>query len=158
LAPGSIVTQTLFSDPVNLGTATADATGELASTVTIPSTVPLGSHTLRLQGTANTGDPFTLDVGVTVATPAVALGANPILAVKQTTVKGTRVLDLRTRDVQARCMVTFTAGTHKAKVRADRTGTARAHITLPNHSKRGVIVTARITGKGCAPVQVTRRP
>lgn len=154
LAPGSIVTKTLFSDPITLGITTADNTGVLASTIPIPSTVPLGSHTLRLQGTTNTGDPFTLDMGVTVATPAVALGANPILTVKQATLKGARVVHLRARGVQARCLVTFTANRHQAKARANRTGTARAHITLPNQSKRGVTVTARITGKGCAPVRV----
>ena len=157
LAPGSIVTQTLFSDPIVLGTATADAAGELASTVMIPPTVPLGSHTLRLQGTTNTGEGFALDVGVTVATPVVALGANPLLTVKQRTTKGKRTLDVRAQGVQSRCLVTFTAGKHKVNARADRSGTARAQLVLPGKSKRAVNITARISGKGCAPVQVTRR-
>lgn len=51
-APNSQVRATLYSDPVELGTLTTDADGSLAATLTIPSSVPAGAHTLRLHGIA----------------------------------------------------------------------------------------------------------
>lgn len=157
LAPGSIVTQTLFSDPITLGSPRTNDAGELASAVRIPATVSLGEHTLRLQGTTNAGEQFTLDIGVSVATPAAALGANPILSVKREVVRGAYVLNIRARGVQARCLVTFTAGSQQSTARADRGGGANARFKIHNAGERTVSVHARVSGKGCVPVQVSRR-
>ena len=157
LAPGSMVIQTLYSDPITLGTPNANDAGELASTVKIPATVSLGGHTLRLQGTTNAGEQFTLDIGVSVATPAVALGANPILSVKRETKKRTHVLRVRARGVQARCLVTFTAGGQQSRARADRSGGAHARFAIQNENERGITVSARVSGRGCVPVQTIQR-
>jgi hypothetical protein len=44
--PGSVVTVTFESDPVNLGSATADEVGRIALQAQTPS-VPLGTHVIR---------------------------------------------------------------------------------------------------------------
>lgn len=63
---GSPVKATLFSDPIDLGSFTADGSGLVVGTVTIPSTVPLGQHTLQLSGTRADGTPRVLSQAVTV--------------------------------------------------------------------------------------------
>ena len=70
---GSTVTLTLHSEPVTLGSATADAAGKMALQATIPSDTPLGSHTITADGTAPDGSPLSLSVSLTVV-PAAANG------------------------------------------------------------------------------------
>ncbi len=70
-AGGSTVTVTLFSEPVVLGSATADAAGVMALQATIPQNTPLGSHTITADGTAPDGSPLSLSVSLTVV-PAAA--------------------------------------------------------------------------------------
>ena len=70
---GSTVTLTLHSEPVVLGSATADAAGKMALQATIPSDTPLGSHTITADGTAPDGSPLSLSVSLTVV-PAAANG------------------------------------------------------------------------------------
>jgi LPXTG-motif cell wall-anchored protein len=65
-AQGSSATVTLFSDPVVLGSATADASGIVALQATIPTNTPLGSHTLVVDGTAPDGTPLSLSASITV--------------------------------------------------------------------------------------------
>jgi hypothetical protein len=48
--PGQPVLTQLFSDPVTLGSAIADASGAVHLTVTIPASTPPGIHTLVLTG------------------------------------------------------------------------------------------------------------
>lgn len=55
--PGSTVTFTFFSDPVVLGTATADAAGTATLQATWPAAASDGTHTVVASGTAN-GAPF----------------------------------------------------------------------------------------------------
>ena len=45
-APESAVTLTLHSEPVEVGTATTDASGAFTATVTVPATTEAGAHTL----------------------------------------------------------------------------------------------------------------
>ncbi len=49
--PGETVEFWLHSDPVLLGTATADAGGTVAASVTIPANTPSGTHHIELRGT-----------------------------------------------------------------------------------------------------------
>jgi hypothetical protein len=49
-AAGATVTITIESDPVYLGTATADANGQFSTPVTIPEDTPLGRHTVVATG------------------------------------------------------------------------------------------------------------
>jgi hexosaminidase len=70
---GSTVTLTLHSEPVVLGSATADAAGKMALQATIPSDTPLGAHTITADGTAPDGSPLSLSVSLTVV-PAAANG------------------------------------------------------------------------------------
>ncbi|HZM38263.1 MAG TPA: LPXTG cell wall anchor domain-containing protein [Acidimicrobiales bacterium] len=65
-AAGGAVTVTLNSDPVTLGTATADAAGLIALQVTIPTGTPLGAHTLVATGPAPTGQTLNLSLAITV--------------------------------------------------------------------------------------------
>ncbi|HKE76164.1 MAG TPA: LPXTG cell wall anchor domain-containing protein [Acidimicrobiales bacterium] len=73
-ATGSTATVTLFSDPVVLGSAIADAAGVFALQATIPADTPLGHHTITAEGTAPDGSPLSLSVSLTVV-PAQGAGA-----------------------------------------------------------------------------------
>lgn len=151
LAPGSTVTQTLYSNPVDLGSATVNSAGDVRAAPTIPASTPLGSHTLSIEGTTNTGDAFTFNIGVTVATPVVALGSDPVLDATLVRKHGTSLIDARARGVQARCLVAFTAGKQTARARGSTQGVAS--VTLPAASPRSgaVKVTMRVSGQGCVP-------
>lgn len=52
-APNASVALTLFSDPISLGTLTANASGAISGTVTIPATAPTGAHRLEAKGANN---------------------------------------------------------------------------------------------------------
>ncbi|WP_433379393.1 fibronectin type III domain-containing protein [Actinoplanes sp. CA-142083] len=69
-APFSTVVLSLFSNPVSLGTATADVNGDISVTVSLPHGTPTGSHTLLATGLDANGDVLNLAkaVAVTVAT------------------------------------------------------------------------------------------
>lgn len=76
--PGERVTFVLHSDPVVLGTAVADADGVATLTVTLPTGVPAGAHTVVATG-ADSGR--AADVGVTLTGPADELavtGTDPV--------------------------------------------------------------------------------
>jgi hypothetical protein len=62
----SEVTIVLHSDPVTLATVVADGGGEVNATVTIPSDVDAGAHTLELTGTDPSGAPRTVTAGIDV--------------------------------------------------------------------------------------------
>jgi parallel beta-helix repeat protein len=66
-APGEPVSVTLHSDPVLLATATADATGAISTTVTIPSNTPPGAHTIVIEGKTSG---VTASAALTVTAPA----------------------------------------------------------------------------------------
>jgi hypothetical protein len=63
---GSSVTVTLNSTPVNLGSLTASAVGQVQGSFSIPSDTPAGSHTLTLTGTDPQGSPRTETIPLTV--------------------------------------------------------------------------------------------
>jgi 5'-nucleotidase len=73
-AAGGTVTVTLNSEPVTLGSATADAAGVMALQATIPTDTPLGAHTLVATGPAPNGQTLTLSLAIRVV-PAQAGGA-----------------------------------------------------------------------------------
>lgn len=154
LAPGTSITQVLYSTPVELGTASANSSGTFTSSPTLPATVPTGAHTLSITGTTNTGLPFTIALGVTVATPAVALGANPVVTVKPRKVSSDMSVNVMARAVQAGCLVTFVAGDTRTTTQASASGVAQ--VTIPVHKVRARSweITTRVTGKGCATITV----
>ncbi|AEV84032.1 hypothetical protein ACWT_3010 [Actinoplanes sp. SE50] len=55
-APFSTVTVIIYSSPLNLGTATADAQGRISVTVTIPSGLPIGDHSIVASGVDKSGN------------------------------------------------------------------------------------------------------
>lgn len=57
LRPSSTANITLHSDPIDLGDYIVAVNGSLSSSVVIPSTVPVGYHTLVVSGQTYTGDP-----------------------------------------------------------------------------------------------------
>jgi hypothetical protein len=63
---GTIAAAGMYSDPVTLGQGTADSTGKVTVSVTIPAGTT-GVHTLILLGTAADGSPRALTKSVTVA-------------------------------------------------------------------------------------------
>lgn len=106
--PNSQVTVTIESTPVTLGTFRADSGGNVNATVTIPSSLSVGDHTLKVTGVSPTGASRVVsqDVAVTAtgtspltgtrAIPLVALGAVLIV------LGLTTVLVLRSRRVSVR--------------------------------------------------------
>jgi hypothetical protein len=137
-----------------LGTASANSSGTFTSSPILPATVPTGAHTLSITGTTNTGLPFTIALGVTVATPAVALGANPVVMVKPRKVSSDTSANVMARAVQAGCLVTFVAGDTRTTTQASASGVAQ--VTIPVHKVRARSweITTRVTGKGCATITV----
>jgi titin len=65
-APYSTVTLTVYSDPINLGTVTADAQGSFRQAVTVPAGLT-GSHSFVAAGVDPSGNPRALRLDVTVA-------------------------------------------------------------------------------------------
>src|SRR5262245_20497581 len=62
---GSTVTVTFLSDPVNLGSATADAVGTASMQATVPADATLGTHTVQVDGESADG-PLSLSASVTL--------------------------------------------------------------------------------------------
>ena len=69
---GAPLVAELFSDPVQLGTTVADASGRFRMVVTVPLGTSPGLHTLRVRGVG--GTPFA-DASLLVTAPAAALRA-----------------------------------------------------------------------------------
>lgn len=79
--PGSTVRLTVYSAPVDLGTATVAADGTFSKTVTLPSGLPAGSHTLLATGLAPGGAVRYLSKALTVSAsglPVTGAGATGI--------------------------------------------------------------------------------
>jgi hypothetical protein len=68
--PGTVVTLTLFSDPVVLGTAEVDADTSFSTEVKIPETVEPGTHTLQVSGTGDDGEPRVVELTLEVLAAA----------------------------------------------------------------------------------------
>jgi hypothetical protein len=66
--PFEVVTVVIFSDPINLGTFTADATGTVHVSVTLPAGLAPGSHTIVSTGASGKVVQF----GLTLTAPAAA--------------------------------------------------------------------------------------
>jgi len=71
-AAGSTVTITMASDPVTLGTATADANGTFSAPVPIPSNASVGEHTINATGPGAEGGTVSLTASFTVLAHATA--------------------------------------------------------------------------------------
>jgi hypothetical protein len=67
-APNAEVTFTLHSEPIVLGTATADADGAATATFTLPSGV-VGAHTIEATGLGLDGTAFSVVQDVTISIP-----------------------------------------------------------------------------------------
>lgn len=79
---GSVVRVVMYSEPVVLGTATADAAGEVSIDVKVPSSFEPGSdHRVELQGVDPSGEVRVLTQAVTIAGGGVDVLANTGVAV-----------------------------------------------------------------------------
>jgi hypothetical protein len=65
-APNSVATVWLFSDPVKLGEIETDANGGFAELFAINSSIPLGDHTIQINGQHTDGTIRTVVMGVKV--------------------------------------------------------------------------------------------
>ena len=68
-AAESLVDVTIFSEPTKLGVVTTDVKGVFSSELVIPSSVPAGPHTIKLDGVTPEGELITVSVGVDVLNP-----------------------------------------------------------------------------------------
>lgn len=75
--PGSPLQAELFSDPVLLGTTTADAAGSFRLTVTVPLNTTPGAHTLRVSVVGGT---LKAETTLTVAAPAAVQPRTQVLS------------------------------------------------------------------------------
>ncbi len=62
----------LRSDPVTLGTLTADSTGKISGAFTVPANTTPGAHELELVGKDATGAARSIKAGVTIAAAGAA--------------------------------------------------------------------------------------
>jgi hypothetical protein len=155
LLPGSTVTKTLYSNPVELGREVVDESGVLRASPIIAAALPVGNHTLTFTGSANTGEEFMLSIGIRLATPAVALGANPLLSASLKRVdRGASVL-VTLSSAQAHCTVRFTAPGATSTQTASKYGTAKTKFRVPSTQRQPWTVTARVSGKNCAPMSTS---
>ena len=157
LEPNSSVAVTLFSNPISLGSTPVGADGTFRAAPVIPSTVPLGAHTLQLTGRTKGGDPFVLSIGVLVETPAAALGADPIISVRPAIITPGTSVAVTARGVQAGCRVTFTLAGKRATTTASKKGVAQAQITMPKRLPRTAVVRGTVSGPKCTSVSVSSR-
>ena len=98
--PGSEVEIELQSDPIPLGTTTADANGNISVQVTLP-LIPPGEHTIVAKG-FRAGNPHEVRIPITISSPVViALDrANPVeITVDDDGVSGLFVLGLQANEV-----------------------------------------------------------
>ena len=156
LEPNSSVSMTLFSDPVTLGSVSVGGDGSFSSSPVIPSTAPLGAHTFQLTGRTKTGEPFVLSIGVLVATPAAAVGADPVLSVQPKVVKPGASVAVMARGVQAGCQVMFTIAGERERVMASKKGVAQAHVMMPKRLPKNLVVKATVGGAKCSTVTVSK--
>ena len=64
--PNDPVTVTFHSTPVTLGTLTANESGQVQGSFTVPPSAETGTHTVELTGTSSTNSPQTQSITVTV--------------------------------------------------------------------------------------------
>ena len=157
LEPSSTVSMTLFSDPISLGSVTVGGDGSFTASPVIPSTVPVGAHTLQLTGRTKTGEPFELSIGVLVATPAAAVGADPVLSVQPKVVKPGASVAVMAHGVQAGCRVTFTLAGERGRTVASKKGVAQAHLMMPKRLPKKLVVKATVGGVKCSTVTVSKK-
>jgi titin len=74
--PYSTVSIVIYSTPVNLGMATTDANGAFTKTVTVPSSLAAGSHSLVAYGVDPSGNLHSLRMNVTVPPAAGSSGGS----------------------------------------------------------------------------------
>jgi hypothetical protein len=153
-APGSTATLTLSTDPITLGSATADPSGAISALVPVPADVAIGNHTLNLIAKSASGQQAIVTLGVRVLSPAAAMGARPVIRVRALTVAPGKAFTVRARGVQAQCLVRFSVPGSSARATASAGGLASASLTAPSSTGRRT-VTARVSGAGCEPVTVT---
>ncbi len=75
--PGEEVVATLFSTPISLGSATADSTGGLVATFTIPADIEPGDHRIELVGRSSGR---TVSVAIEVLAPVGVEGSRNLPA------------------------------------------------------------------------------
>lgn len=68
--PNAKVTGFLCSDPVTLGTLTANASGAISGTFAVPSNIPAGKHTFELGGKGTSGATRSIKADVTITAAA----------------------------------------------------------------------------------------
>ena len=148
-AAGSTVVLYMFSSPMTIGTAIADAQGSYSARAMIPSTTVTGSHTIQAAGTTASGQSIALSLGVTVKTPEAARGANPSLRIPGVGPRiGGERFAIEARGVQVRCMVRFSVQGSTAIARSNIAGQTRTTLMAP--LRRGMwTVRATVFGAGC---------
>jgi hypothetical protein len=154
-AAGSTVTLFMFSTPVTLGTATANAAGGYATDVVIPAATATGSHTIQVIGTTASGQPIALSIGVTVKTAIAARGSNPTLIVTRTQNAGSRFV-VEARGVQVSCNVKVWVKGSTVNTQSGAAGKARATLKAPG-TKGNWVITATTQGTGCDRVTTSTR-
>jgi hypothetical protein len=76
-APGSLVKVWLFSDPKEITTVAADSAGQFSGSAPIPEEIPVGEHTIQLNGLTKDGQVRSIALGV-VVTQDVAVAPAPV--------------------------------------------------------------------------------
>ena len=75
--PGSVVTVTMHSEPVELGRVTANSLGAFVATFDVPDDASIGQHRVVLSGTGASGSPASVDLTVDLVAGSATAGSTP---------------------------------------------------------------------------------
>ncbi|MGN5732969.1 alpha-L-fucosidase [Arthrobacter psychrochitiniphilus] len=87
--PGTTATFTLYSDPVELGTATVLRNGTVNLTTMVPANVPAGEHTVVIAGTDTFGDSAEVSLALVVTAADDSTSATPTTTSASTSTSAT---------------------------------------------------------------------
>ncbi len=142
---GSLISGTLFSDPIPLGTTTADADGNMSWTVEIPRSARPGRHHIVCEGVGPGGDPHLLIFPVTIrgrrpqGPPTSGPPVDPPVGVA-----GTTTTTVTTTNTSVQGNLPFTGGSPDRTIpRALAMLTLGALLVLASRSRRRAIASRR---------------
>ncbi|WP_170206003.1 Ig-like domain-containing protein [Klugiella xanthotipulae] len=78
--PGEVISGVLHSTPIDLGTQTADAEGNVVFTVLVPADIELGKHSVVLSGSFSGTSSATFEVAAVSIPELVVTGGTPVVA------------------------------------------------------------------------------
>jgi hypothetical protein len=137
-SPGAQLDMVLHSSPVSLGTITADSTGHIATTVTVPQGIEPGLHWLTIDGTGPDGSiqNGTLEVPVYATAPLPTRVRPPAPPVIAPPPPAPVVAKSKPRRVAVKVRVTRRGSVARIRMTCPKTAASSCRVTLRLQIKR----------------------